>query len=171
MSEGSFDVTATSSLKVRWFLWKRDMGRCGICGQEVEFIEMDVDHITPRSQGGGDDLANLRAAHSWCNRSRGAGRVLALASPPPRTRLTPAHGALAAHRERRGWSRQQLARAAGITIQPINKVERGTGWKPQLRTVHLIAQALGVDPADVDEFRPALGLPPARAEPRADRDA
>ena len=164
-------MTATSSLKARWFLWKRDKGVCAICGQEVEFIEMDIDHITPRSQGGGNDPANLRVAHSWCNRSRGAGRVRALASTPPRTRLTPAPGALAAHREHRGWSRQQLARAAGITIQPIHKMERDTGWKPQLRTVYLIAQALGVDPADVDEFRPALGLPPTGAEPREGCDA
>ena len=26
-----------------------------------------------------------------------------------------------------------------------------------------VARALGVEPADVDEFRPALGLPPAGA--------
>ena len=35
-----------------------------------------VDHVVPRSAGGGDDLGNLRALHAECNQSRQDGPVL-----------------------------------------------------------------------------------------------
>jgi 5-methylcytosine-specific restriction endonuclease McrA len=34
------------------------------------------DHVTPRSLGGSDDIANLRPAHHECNRDRGNGPVI-----------------------------------------------------------------------------------------------
>ncbi|AYR00966.1 HNH endonuclease [Arthrobacter phage Hestia] len=29
-----------------------------------------LDHVIPRSKGGGDDEGNLRTAHRWCNAVR-----------------------------------------------------------------------------------------------------
>ena len=44
-------------------------GECSICGDVVRRLQ--VDHIHPRSQGGGDDPANLRLLCPPCNMSKG----------------------------------------------------------------------------------------------------
>ncbi|MCB0957433.1 MAG: HNH endonuclease [Ilumatobacter sp.] len=53
----------------------RDTGSpCALCGRLLGPGDaLDVDHITPASRGGQNTLANLRAVHSACNRSRRAG--------------------------------------------------------------------------------------------------
>lgn len=51
---------------------------CGICGQEIDPVfkyphplSKTVDHIIPVAKGGHpSDLANLQAAHRWCNRQK-----------------------------------------------------------------------------------------------------
>lgn len=45
---------------------------------------LTVDHITPRSQGGGHERSNLRAAHASCNSRRGAKMVGTPAPSAPR---------------------------------------------------------------------------------------
>lgn len=53
---------------------------CWMCGQPArppslaypKGDPLTVDHITPRSQGGGHPRLNLRAAHRSCNSRRGA---------------------------------------------------------------------------------------------------
>ena len=48
-------------------------GHCFYCGKEVDpFEHWEPDHLVPRSQGGGDGLANLVLACRRCNRSKGA---------------------------------------------------------------------------------------------------
>lgn len=42
---------------------------CAICGRPGADT---VDHVTPVAMGGDNELANLRPAHGWCNRSKGA---------------------------------------------------------------------------------------------------
>jgi 5-methylcytosine-specific restriction endonuclease McrA len=42
--------------------------RCHLCRKPGAD---SADHITPRSKGGGDDLANLAPAHQGCNSLRG----------------------------------------------------------------------------------------------------
>ena len=71
----------------------RERRPCGICGQPIDYAQpWDLDEITPRALGG-DPLAysNVRPAHTYCNRSKGAG-IRAKANPPglrrPRIRLT-----------------------------------------------------------------------------------
>lgn len=64
------------------YLVDRDGPRCAICRRKVDLSLKSgprgdergpsIDHIVPRSQGGGDDLANLRLAHWGCNRARKA---------------------------------------------------------------------------------------------------
>ena len=73
------------------YLVDRDGNRCGICRRAVDLtlrsgargsdLGPSIDHVVPRSQGGSDDLANLRLAHWGCNRrrrDRGGNEQLAL---------------------------------------------------------------------------------------------
>lgn len=53
--------------------------RCVHCGGRIDLgrawpdpLSLSLDHVVPRSRGGGDDLANLRPSHLHCNCSRGA---------------------------------------------------------------------------------------------------
>ena len=66
--------------------------------------------------------------------------------------------ALAALRQARGWTQEQLAGAAGIPRGAMRWIEDGTDQHIEPRTVQAVAAALGVDPSVVDEFRPGLGL-------------
>jgi 5-methylcytosine-specific restriction endonuclease McrA len=65
-------------------LMDRQDGLCAICGHRFaapdevnESVEVEYaatfDHIVPRSQGGTDDVANLRLVHYRCNVARGDG--------------------------------------------------------------------------------------------------
>lgn len=67
------------SLRQREFnhLFRRDGGKCGICGQAFDMLNfnpssIEVDHIKPRAAGGTDDLDNLQLAHARCNQRKGA---------------------------------------------------------------------------------------------------
>lgn len=62
------------------YLRERDGDKCKICRRVIRFdlrsgprghdSGPSVDHVVPRSQGGSDELANLRLAHWGCNRQR-----------------------------------------------------------------------------------------------------
>ncbi len=58
-------------------IYKRDGGRCGICGGHVEPEDVSIDHITPLSLGGEHTESNVRLTHLLCNVRRG-NRVAAL---------------------------------------------------------------------------------------------
>jgi hypothetical protein len=51
-------------------VWERDGGRCHLCGHPVELDAMHLDHLVPISQGGEHRMANVAAAHAFCNLSR-----------------------------------------------------------------------------------------------------
>lgn len=63
------------------YLVHRDGADCGICGCHVDItlpsgprgnkMGPSIDHVVPRSHGGGDEMANLRLTHWICNRQRG----------------------------------------------------------------------------------------------------
>jgi transcriptional regulator with XRE-family HTH domain len=78
---------------------------------------------------------------------------------------------LEALRRRRALSQRALAKAAGLSYRTVFNVERGVTKAPQLRVVRAISDALGVDPAEVDEFRGPLGLPPAGGKTGSGEDA
>lgn len=48
----------------------------------------EVDHITPHSRGGSDNLDNLRVICRLCNQSRGAGHTRRRTAKPQRTTPT-----------------------------------------------------------------------------------
>ncbi len=52
---------------VRYEVLKRAKFRCELCGIPAEEKSLDVDHITPKSLGGKDDIANYQALCYTCN--------------------------------------------------------------------------------------------------------
>ena len=55
----------------------------------------------------------------------------------------------------RALSQRDLARAAGVTQKTVLDLELGRK-EPHLKTIRKLAGALGVEPAEVDEFRRAI---------------
>lgn len=52
---------------VRYEVLKRANGRCELCGISHELKSLEVDHITPKSVGGKDDISNYQALCYTCN--------------------------------------------------------------------------------------------------------
>ena len=65
---------------------------------------------------------------------------------------------LAALRWDKGWTVPELAQVSGVEAQVVRRIEDGS--VPQIARPHMehLADALGVDPTNVAEFRPSLGL-------------
>lgn len=63
---------------MRQAIYERDSHACWLCGEAVDYTAHPshddwaptLDHILPRSKGGGHDASNLRTAHRWCNSVR-----------------------------------------------------------------------------------------------------
>ena len=66
-------------------LWRKQQGLCALCGEQMPQTRWDtphatvwkkmrptIDHIRPRSKGGGDAPENLQLAHAVCNKRKGA---------------------------------------------------------------------------------------------------
>ncbi|MEM9662531.1 MAG: HNH endonuclease [Planctomycetota bacterium] len=60
-------------------LFARDRNRCQYCGHHFPTSELSIDHVNPRSQGGGDSWENLVCACIRCNAKKG-GRTPAQAN-------------------------------------------------------------------------------------------
>ncbi|MEL6825434.1 MAG: HNH endonuclease signature motif containing protein [Pseudomonadota bacterium] len=65
-------------------LWTIQEGRCALCGEPMYRNRFEathakvwakyratIDHIIPRSKGGGDEIENLQLAHARCNKIKG----------------------------------------------------------------------------------------------------
>jgi hypothetical protein len=57
---------------IRFEVFKRDRFTCSYCGSHPPDVQLEVDHVTPRSAGGLDELDNLITACLECNRGKGA---------------------------------------------------------------------------------------------------
>ena len=57
---------------LRWGVLKRDAFTCQYCGRSAPEVKLEVDHITPVSEGGEDTKENLVTACYSCNRGRSA---------------------------------------------------------------------------------------------------
>lgn len=51
----------------RKFIYTRDKGRCGICGEFIPPESFTIDHIVPISKGGTYDFDNLQCCCKRCN--------------------------------------------------------------------------------------------------------
>lgn len=60
------------SKKARFEVFKRDSFTCQYCGRKAPDVILHVDHISPVSKGGGDDLLNLITSCLECNLGKGA---------------------------------------------------------------------------------------------------
>ena len=58
--------------KIRFEVFKRDGFCCAYCNRSVPEVVLEVDHIIPRAEGGGDEMENLITACWDCNRGKGA---------------------------------------------------------------------------------------------------
>lgn len=58
------------SKKVRFEVFKRDGFQCAYCGNTPPKVVLEVDHVTPKSRGGDDNLHNLLTACFDCNRGK-----------------------------------------------------------------------------------------------------
>jgi transcriptional regulator with XRE-family HTH domain len=65
---------------------------------------------------------------------------------------------LRAARLRRMLTQVELAERSGVSQGTIARIETGERKRIALRTVKALAAALEIDAAEIDEFRPALGL-------------
>lgn len=52
-------------------LWHGQRGLCGLTGVELSVTDMHLDHIIPRSKGGGHTVDNLRWTHPMANSAKG----------------------------------------------------------------------------------------------------
>lgn len=60
---------------LRFTILKRDNYRCRLCGsaaRDGDHVRLEVDHITPRVNGGSNDPTNLWTLCKSCNRGKGA---------------------------------------------------------------------------------------------------
>jgi 5-methylcytosine-specific restriction endonuclease McrA len=64
----------------RLAILERDGYRCMLCGKPAT----TVDHILPRSKGGGDEPENLRAACGRCNYGRRTAPLVTVRATPLR---------------------------------------------------------------------------------------
>lgn len=60
---------------------ERDGWTCWLCKEGVEPFDLgvhraSVDHVLPRSMGGGDELSNLKLAHASCNEYRSGSKTV-----------------------------------------------------------------------------------------------
>lgn len=53
--------------RLRFEIFKRDRFRCRYCGVTAKASALHVDHVVPRSKGGGDVASNLVTACRACN--------------------------------------------------------------------------------------------------------
>ena len=60
------------NLRLRFHVLQRDGFTCRYCGRHAPDVQLHVDHVVPRSQGGRDDPTNLVAACKDCNLGKAA---------------------------------------------------------------------------------------------------
>lgn len=58
------------SKKLRFSIFHRDRFTCAYCGRTPPGVVLEVDHVVPVAEGGGDDAENLITACFDCNRGK-----------------------------------------------------------------------------------------------------
>ena len=88
-------------------IFARDGNRCQYCGRRFPAGELSLDHVMPRSRGGGTDWENIVCACVKCNVRKG-GRTpseagMRLTKPPIKPRTSPTLGLKLANRKYQSW--------------------------------------------------------------------
>ncbi len=63
------EIAPSKSVKER--LFKEQTGKCNACGLDFELRNLEIDHIIPKSKGGGDYFENYQLLCGSCNRIKG----------------------------------------------------------------------------------------------------
>lgn len=63
------------SKKTRFEVFKRDNFTCQYCGKMAPDVVLEVDHINPVKNGGGNEFINLVTSCFDCNRGKGKIRL------------------------------------------------------------------------------------------------
>lgn len=63
------------SKKIRFEIFKRDNWTCRYCGKKPPGIVLEIDHVIPIVEGGGNEAANLVTSCFDCNRGKGKYRL------------------------------------------------------------------------------------------------
>ena len=63
------EVQPSESTKQR--LYQEQNGRCNACGRDFEIVNFEIDHIIPKTKGGGDYYENFQLLCAHCNRIKG----------------------------------------------------------------------------------------------------
>ena len=61
-------------------------------------------------------------------------------------------------REEKRLTPEDLARRSGVSPETLARIESGEAQYPERSAIQALSTALEVDPSQIDEFRPALGL-------------
>ncbi len=88
-------------------IFARDGNRCQYCGKRFSTGELSLDHVMPRSRGGGTDWENIVCACVRCNVRKG-GRTpseagMRLTKPPIKPKTSPTLGLKLANRKYQSW--------------------------------------------------------------------
>lgn len=68
----AYDKLPRTSVKLnRRNIFARDHNRCQYCGKRFPTSELSIDHVIPRSQGGGTSWGNVVCACTRCNVKKG----------------------------------------------------------------------------------------------------
>lgn len=108
---------------------ERDSWICWLCGADVDASvsgtpwAASVDHVMPRSRGGGNDAHNLRLAHRRCNSRRGS-RIPELHWPP---NLAIVQGAPLWQALQRAQRRRGAAETVAVLVDP-HDAEQAAEW-------------------------------------------
>lgn len=146
---------------LRFDIFRRDNFTCQYCGRRPPSVVLEIDHITPVSQGGDDDPSNLATSCYDCNRGKGT-KVLEAAIEPHDLDLDylEAEQRLA-ELQRYKKLKRKLERATQQTIfslQCFFREQIGTDWAPGSRELRWPLYF-----HDPDEIEKAIVLASAQA--------
>ncbi|MEM8738818.1 MAG: HNH endonuclease [Planctomycetota bacterium] len=88
-------------------IFARDHNRCQYCGRSFATSELSLDHVTPRSQGGGTSWENLVCCCVGCNSKKGgrtpAQAQMPLVRPPMKPKRNPSVTVRVGHDKYASW--------------------------------------------------------------------
>ena len=58
-------------LKLRFQIFQRDNFTCRYCGRKPPAVELEIDHIKPKSKGGKNEIENYKTSCHDCNLGKG----------------------------------------------------------------------------------------------------
>jgi transcriptional regulator with XRE-family HTH domain len=67
--------------------------------------------------------------------------------------------------DKKSYSFRDLAKAADVSLSTIERIAYGTSKEPQARVMRSVAQVLGVEVDEIDEFREAREIKRGKEKP------